>query len=90
MSDGALEAALYASRRSKRGHRRVAEPDWASVHRDSRHMAFAPFLLLGRWAQCRTRQARPATIDLLLGSRERAIHDIVEVCLGGLSAISFS
>ena len=34
MSDGALEAALYASRRSKRGHRRVAEPDWASVHRE--------------------------------------------------------
>ena len=34
MSDGALEAALYASRRSKRGHRRVAEPDWAGVHRE--------------------------------------------------------
>jgi len=27
MNDGALEAALYANRRSKRGHRRVAEPD---------------------------------------------------------------
>ena len=34
MSDEALEAALYASRRSKRGHRRIAEPDWASVHRE--------------------------------------------------------
>jgi len=34
MKDGALEAALYASRRSKRGHRRIAEPDWASVHRE--------------------------------------------------------
>ena len=34
MGDGALEAALYASRRSKRGHRRVAEPDWAGVHRE--------------------------------------------------------
>ena len=29
MTDGALEAALYASRRSKRGHRRIEEPDWA-------------------------------------------------------------
>ncbi len=28
MNDGALEAALYASRRSKRGHRRIEEPDW--------------------------------------------------------------
>jgi transposase len=34
MSDGALETALYASRRSKRGHRRIEEPDWASVHRE--------------------------------------------------------
>src|SRR5271166_2302932 len=34
MNDAALEAALYASRRSKRGHRRIAEPDWAGVHRE--------------------------------------------------------
>jgi transposase len=34
MNDEALEAALYASRRSKRGHRRIEEPDWASVHRE--------------------------------------------------------
>ena len=33
VSDGALEAALYASRRSKWGHRRVAGPDRA-VHRE--------------------------------------------------------
>jgi transposase len=29
-----LEAALYANRRSKRGHRRHAEPDWPAVHRE--------------------------------------------------------
>ena len=34
MNDDALEAALYANRRSKRGHRRVEEPDWANVHRE--------------------------------------------------------
>jgi transposase len=34
MSDAALEGALYANRRSRRGHRRVAEPDWATVHRE--------------------------------------------------------
>jgi transposase len=34
MNDGALEAALYASRRSKRRHRRIEEPDWASVRRE--------------------------------------------------------
>src|SRR5579863_145957 len=32
--DEALEAALYASRRSKRGHRRIEEPDWAGVRRE--------------------------------------------------------
>jgi transposase len=36
MNDDALEAALYGARRSKRGHRRIEEPDWASVHRDLR------------------------------------------------------
>jgi len=34
MNDGSLEAALYANRRSKRGHRRVAEPDWPMIHRE--------------------------------------------------------
>jgi transposase len=34
MTDAALAAALYSSRRSKRGHRRAAEPDWDSVHRE--------------------------------------------------------
>jgi transposase len=31
---GAPQAARYASRRSKRGHRRIEEPDWAGVHRE--------------------------------------------------------
>jgi IS30 family transposase len=34
MNDEAVEAALYASRGNKRGHRRIAEPDWACVHRE--------------------------------------------------------
>src|SRR5450631_2599015 len=34
LSDAELEAALYASRRSKRGHRRHVEPDWPSIHRE--------------------------------------------------------
>ncbi len=34
MNDEALEAALYANRRSKRGHRRIEEPDWAGVHHE--------------------------------------------------------
>ena len=34
MMDAVLEEALYANRRSKRGHRRHAEPDWPTVHRE--------------------------------------------------------
>ena len=34
MNDAALEGALYASRRSKRGHRAHAEPDWPTIHRE--------------------------------------------------------
>ena len=34
IGDAELEAALYANRRSKRGHRADAEPDWPAVHRE--------------------------------------------------------
>src|SRR5271163_811726 len=34
MTDGALEGALYANRRSKRGHRLHCEPDWPTIHRE--------------------------------------------------------
>ena len=34
MNDGELEAALYANRRGKRGHRRLPEPDWPAIHRE--------------------------------------------------------
>jgi transposase len=34
LSDGDLEAALYANRRSNRGHRRLPEPDWPAIHRE--------------------------------------------------------
>ena len=34
MSDAALETALYANRRSKRGYRLHCEPDWPAVHRE--------------------------------------------------------
>jgi len=34
MSESDLEAALYANHGTKRGHRRHAEPDWATVHRE--------------------------------------------------------
>src|SRR6202789_655681 len=34
LSDAELEEALYANRRSKRGHRRHAEPAWPAVHRE--------------------------------------------------------
>ncbi len=34
MTDGGLERALYANRRSKRGHRLHCEPDWPTIHRE--------------------------------------------------------
>src|SRR6267154_414583 len=34
MSDGDMEAALYANHGTKRGHRRHAEPDWPTVHQE--------------------------------------------------------
>src|ERR1700688_5283986 len=34
MTDAALEAQLFAVVGTKQGHRRLAEPDWAAVHRE--------------------------------------------------------
>ena len=45
MNDEALEAALYVNRRSKRGHRRIAEPDWAGVHRELKRKHVALLIL---------------------------------------------
>jgi len=34
VTDGDLEAMLYKNAGTKQGHRRHAEPDWASLHRE--------------------------------------------------------
>ena len=34
LTDAALEAPLYTAAGKKQGHRRLAEPDWAAVHRE--------------------------------------------------------
>src|SRR5262249_6482378 len=34
LSDAALEARLFAEVGTKRGHRRLAEPDWAAIHHE--------------------------------------------------------
>jgi hypothetical protein len=34
LSDAALEARLFPDAGTKRGHRRLVEPDWASIHRE--------------------------------------------------------
>src|SRR5262245_25896676 len=36
MTDGELESKLFGAVRTKQGHRRHLEPDWASVHRELR------------------------------------------------------
>jgi transposase len=63
MNDEALEAALYASRRRKRGHRRIEEPDWAGVHRELKRKHATLFA-----AACEARDLDRA------GSEARALH----------------
>ena len=50
MMDAGLEEAFYAHRRSKRGHRRHAEPDWPTVHRELKRKHVT---LLIVWDECR-------------------------------------
>jgi transposase len=42
MNDEALETALYANRRSKRGYRRHEEPDWSQAHCELKRKTFGP------------------------------------------------
>jgi transposase len=51
MNDEALEAALYASRRSKRGHRRMEEPDWAGAHRELKRKQVTLLILWDEYYQ---------------------------------------
>lgn len=50
MSEGALQAALYANRRSKRGHRRIVEPDWTEVHRELKRKHVTLLILWDEYA----------------------------------------
>jgi hypothetical protein len=45
INDEALEAALYASRRNKRGHRQIEEPDWAGAHHELKRKHVALLIL---------------------------------------------
>src|SRR6202046_1997359 len=49
LSDAELEAALYANRRSKRGHRRHAEPDWPAVHREMKRKHVTLLIVWGEY-----------------------------------------
>src|ERR1700722_11553042 len=49
LSDEGLEAALYANRRSKRGHRRHAEPDWPAVHRELKRKHVTLLIVWGEY-----------------------------------------
>ena len=71
MNDEALEAVLYASRRSKRGHRRVAEPDWASVHRKGEKNFLRPTSAAPRAGSFRYRGAASSRNTWVQSSRYR-------------------
>jgi len=63
MNDEALGAALYANRRSKRGHRRIAEPDWASVHRELKRK-HVTLLILNSARRGRRAGVRPGAFEI--------------------------
>ena len=66
MRDGDLEAALY-NHGTKRGHRRHAEPDWPTVHRELKRKHVT--LLIGRGARQWPRTpAAPASVQAWLHS----------------------
>jgi len=76
MNDEALEAALYASRRSKRGHRRIAEPDWANVHRELKRRRVTLLILWDEYVAANPGgYSYSRFCELYRGLRENAVGD---------------
>ena len=76
MNDEALEAALYASRRSKRGHRRIEEPDWADVHRELKRKHVTLLILWDEYIAANPRRLQLlAVLRALSILREDAVGD---------------
>ena len=60
IGDAGLEAALYANRRSKRGHRRHAEPNWLAVHRELKRKHVTLLIVWDEYIAFRPRRGRQA------------------------------
>ena len=63
MTDGALEAALFAAVGTKQGHRRHLEPDWAEIHRELKRKHVTPI-------------AARALIDFLADPKAAAVYKV--------------
>ena len=61
MTDTALEAQLFAAAGKKQGHRRLAEPDWAAVHRELKRKHVTLQILWDEWRSTPVGQ-RPAGV----------------------------
>ena len=55
LTDAALEARLFADAGTKRGHRRLVEPDWASIHRERKRKHVTLSILWGRVHRAQSR-----------------------------------
>jgi hypothetical protein len=52
MTDVALEARLFPDAGTKRGHRRLVEPDWASIHRELKRKHVTLSILWDEYIAC--------------------------------------
>ena len=52
MTDAALEARLFSAAGTKQGHRRRAEPDWATIHRELKRKHVTLAILWDEYIAC--------------------------------------
>ena len=52
LTDVALEASLFPDAGTKRGHRRLIEPDWASIHRELKRKHVTLSILWDEYIAC--------------------------------------
>ena len=52
LTEAALEASLFPDAGTKRGHRRLVEPDWASIHRELKRKHVTLSILWDEYIAC--------------------------------------
>jgi len=87
LNDGELEAALYANRRSRRGHRRLPEPDWPAIHRELKRKHVTLLIVWDEYIAENPSVTAIRVLRAISDLRSEAVRDDAADARGGRAAV---